>query len=377
MKIAIDIRGANLYHGTGIGTYTKNLITHLLKIDEKNFYELFCCGKNLKQFKTANSNVNIISRKQNSFYAENFIPRILKKGNFSLFHMPQNGIGFQNFISNKLFRNIVTIHDLIPYSLPQTVGKSYLKNFLKQIPYVVENSSAIITVSNYSKNEILKFFDINPDKIFVTHLAADKIFKPLDINFCKDFLKKNYKINHDFILYIGGFSKRKNLYNLITAFKFAHKNFKTTKNLILIGNIREEFESIKNLIRELNIENKIIFLGFVPEEELPIFYNACSFFVYLSLFEGFGLPLLEAMSCKKAVLCSNLTSIPEITNNSCYSIDPLNTHKISEAMCEMSNNEIFRVNLEDSAYEQSKKFSWEKCSKETLKVYKKVCENIY
>ncbi len=377
MKIAIDIRGANIYHGTGIGTYTKNLITHLLKIDEKNFYELFCCGRNVKQFKNINSNVNVISRKQNSFYAQKFIPNILKKGNFSLFHMPQNGIGFQDFLSNKIFRSVVTIHDLIPYSLPQTVGQSYLKNFLKQIPYIIENSSAIITVSNYSKNEIIKFFNVNPEKIFVTHLAADKIFKPLDINLCKDFLKENYKINYDFILYVGGFSKRKNLYNLITAFKFAYKNFKTPKKLILIGNIREEFKSIKKLICELNIENEIIFLGFVPEEELPIFYNACSFFVYLSLSEGFGLPLLEAMSCKKAILCSNSTSIPEITQNSCYSINPLNIYKISESMCKISNQKILKENLENKSYEHSKNFSWEKCGEETLKVYKKVCENIY
>lgn len=372
MKIGIDIRGASLYHGTGIGTYTENLVTNLLKIDNSNHYELFHCGENLHQFNKENSNINIISKKHNSFYEQKFIPNILNKKNISIFHITQNGIGFKEFLSYKSFKNIVTIHDLIPYSLPKTVGKSYLKNFLKEIPYIVEDSSAIITVSDYSKKEIIKFFSIDPNKIFVTHLGANKIFKPLDINFCKEYLKINYKINYEFILYIGGFSKRKNLYNLIKAFKHAFKSFKTPKKLLLLGNIRDEYNSLIKLIKELNIMDHVVFLGFVPEKDLPIFYNACTFFSYISLFEGFGLPLLEAMYCKKAVLCSNTTSIPEIVSNSCYSIDPLNILEISQSMCHISNDNTLRENLENKAYLQSKNFSWEKCSEKTLEIYKKV-----
>ncbi len=372
MKIGIDIRGANLYHGTGIGTYTENLATHLLKIDNSNHYELFYCGENLDQFNKQNSNINIISKKHNSFYEQKFIPNILNKKNISIFHVTQNGVGFKEFFSLKNFKSIVTIHDLIPYSLPKTVGKSYLRNFLKEIPYIIENSSAIITVSNYSKKEIIKFFSVDPNKIFVTHLGANKIFKPLDINYCKEYLKTNYKIDYDFILYIGGFSKRKNLYNLITAFKHAYKNFKTPKKLILLGNIREEYSSLTKLIKELNIVDHVVFIGFVPEKDLPIFYNACTFFSYVSLFEGFGLPLLEAMYCKKAVLCSNTTSIPEIISNSYCNVDPLNIFEISQSMCNISNDHILRETLENTLYLQSKNFSWEKCSGKTLEIYKEI-----
>lgn len=372
MKIAIDMRGAYLYHGTGIGTYTKNLVNHLLKIDNSNTYDLFYCGENTHEFKKDNSNLHLISRKHSSFFEQKYIPHILKKNESQIFHIPQNGIGYKNLTATDKFKITVTIHDLIPYVLPQTVGKTYLKNFLKDVPYVIEQSTSIITVSNYSKQEIIKFFSVDPNKISVTPLATNSMFKPINKILAKDFIKQKYNIDYDFILYLGGFSKRKNVYNLISSFADAYKNFNKPIKLILLGNIREEFEVLKNLAREKNIEDHIIFTGFVPENELPIFYNACEFFVYISLYEGFGLPILEAMSCKKAVLSSNVTSIPEVVEDSSYSIDPYDTLKISEALCEISNNNILRNNLEEKAYVQSKKFSWDKCAHRTLTSYSKI-----
>lgn len=377
MKIAIDIRGAHLYHGTGIGTYTKNLVKHLLKIDMKNNYNLFYCGENPQEFKKDNTNIHLISKKHSSFFEQKYIPSIIKKTNSSIFHIPQNGIGYKELISSNKFKIIVTIHDLIPYALPQTVGKSYLKNFLKQIPYVIEQSSSIITVSEYSKQEIIKFFSVDPNKIFVTPLATNKIFKPLDINFCKNFIQEKYNIDYDFILYLGGFSKRKNIYNLILSFEKAYKNFNKPTKLILLGNIRDEFKILNNLIQEKNLQDHVIFIGFIPENELPIFYNASDFFVYISVYEGFGLPLLEAMSCKKAVLSSNLTSIPEVVGNASYNVNPYDVLEISEALCNISNNNLLKNSLEEKSYDQSKKFSWKKCSCSTLELYNTVSKEIF
>lgn len=372
MKISIDIRGAHLYHGTGIGTYTENLVENLLKIDKKNIYNLFYCGENAKKFKKDHTNIHLISKKHNSFFEQEYIPTILKKTNSEIFHIPQNGVGYKNFTPPNNSKLILTLHDLIPFVLPQTVGKSYLKKFLKEIPYIIEKSSSIITVSEYSKQEIIRFFSTDPNKILVTPLATNKIFKPLDISLCKKFLKEIYDIDYNFILYLGGFSKRKNIYNLILSFEKAYKSFNKDTKLILLGNIRDEFRILDKLIKEKNLQNHVIFKGFIPENELPIFYNACDFFVYISIYEGFGLPLLEAMSCKKAILSSNLTSIPEVVENASYSVDPHNILKISEALCKISNDETFRYKLENKSYEQSKKFSWEKCAYSTLQLYEKI-----
>lgn len=372
MKIAFDIRGAHLYHGTGIGTYTKNLIKHLLKIDMQNSYELFYCGKNPSEFKKSNTNIHLISRKHSSFFEQKYIPNIIQNTNTEIFHIPQNGVGYKDLSLKGNSKIILTLHDLIPFVLPQTVGKTYLKNFLKQIPYVIEKSSKIITVSEYSKQEIIKFFSIDPEKVSVTPLATNKLFSPMPKELCQNFLREKYNINYNFMLYIGGFSKRKNIYNLILAYEKAYKNFDKDTKLILLGNIREEFKILDKLIREKNLEDKIIFTGFIPENELPIFYNASEFFIYISLYEGFGLPVLEAMSCKKAVLNSNLTSIPEIVRDASYSVNPYNILEISEALCGLSNNSSLRENLESKAYIQSKNFSWEKCATLTLNIYNQV-----
>lgn len=377
MNFSIDIRGAYLYHGTGIGTYTKNLVRHLLNIDQENSYNLFYCGDEPNQFKQSNSQLHMISRKHSSYFEKVYISNFLQKNQPSIFHIPQNGIGYKDLLSSKKFKSIVTVHDLIPYALPQTVGKSYLKNFLKQMPYIIDESSAIITVSEYSKQEIIKYFSVDPDKICVTPLATNKNFKPLDISMCKDFIRKKYAIDYDFILYIGGFSKRKNIYNLIFSFEKAYKNFNKPIKLVLLGSIREELETLMSLIRKKNLEDHVIFTGFVPEEELPFFYNASEFFVYISVYEGFGLPLLEAMSCKKATLSSNVTSIPEVVGNASYQVDPYDILKISESLCEISNNIMLKNELEEKAYKRSKVFSWEKCASSTLELYKDLYKGFY
>lgn len=376
MNIAIDIRGTYLYHGTGIGTYTKNLVNNLLSIDHENFYELFYCGGNPDQFKLPHTEVHLLSKKFSSFYEQEYIPSFIRRKNIPIFHIPQNGIGYKELLSSKRYKSIVTVHDLIPYVLPQTVGRSYLNKFLKQMPYIVDNASAIITVSEYSKKEIIKFFSIDPNKIFVTPLATNKLFRPLNITACKEILKKKYSIDYDFILYIGGFSKRKNIYNLILAFAQSYKNFSKPTKLILLGNIKDEYNILKEIIREKNLDEYVTFTGFIPEEDLPIFYNASEFFVYISKYEGFGLPLLEALSCRKATISSNITSIPEVVGSASYAVNPYDVYKISKSLCDLSNNHKLRSDLEGMAYDRSKMFSWENCASLTLDVYKNLNNDI-
>ena len=126
------------------------------------------------------------SKRHQRFFEDHYFPENIAKENIDIYHMPQNGIGFSENIPCK---KIVTIHDLIPYVMPETVGKGYLLKFLKEMPLIIEGSNGIITVSQFSKQDILKFFPIDASKIFVTPLAADKKYTPLDKNYCKTFLK--------------------------------------------------------------------------------------------------------------------------------------------------------------------------------------------
>ncbi|MGL5378688.1 glycosyltransferase family 4 protein [Clostridium sp.] len=374
MKISIDARGINLYRGTGIGTYTENVVRELLNIDKKNNYTLFWTGENYSNYKTQNSKIVFSSRKHGSFYENFYFPNYTLNNNIDLHHIPQNGIGLN---SNYSTNCIVTLHDLIPYVLPQTTGKGYLANFLKNMPTIIESAKGIITVSEYSKQDILKFFNGFPaDKIFVTPLAANSSFKPLDKVFCKNFVKDTFKIDKPYILYIGGFSSRKNVRELILAFKKINKDLTIPHVLLLGGAVKDEGQKLVQLVRELNMEDLVFFTGYLNDDILPILYNGAEAFVYPSLYEGFGLPPLEAMSCKTPVITSNLTSIPEVTGDNAILIDPFNNDELCESIVSLLNNQEYKDKLSNRGYEKSLEFSWNKTAEKTLNAYKNVINSI-
>lgn len=370
MKLSIDARGVNLYNGTGIGTYTENLVRELLSIDSENNYSLFWTGKNYDKYKKPNSNIIFSSKRHGSFYENHFFPNYIKNNNIDLHHIPQNGIGLSKNYENNC---VVTIHDLIPYVLPETTGKGYLERFLRDMPYIIQNSKGILTVSEYSKNDILKFFNnVNPDKIFVTPLAANSNFKPLDKTFCKNYIMNKFNFNNPYILYIGGFSSRKNAKELILSFDKIYKDLKVPHNLLLAGSIKDEGKKLVELTKTLSTKDNIIFTDFIEDDLLPTLYNGAEVFVYPSLYEGFGLPPLEAMSCKTAVITSNLTSIPEVTGDSCILIDPYDKELLSKHLLDILNNEALKLSIAEKGYNRSLEFSWRKTAVNTLDAYIKI-----
>jgi glycosyltransferase involved in cell wall biosynthesis len=369
MRIAIDARGINWYRGTGIGTYTDKILGYLLKQDKENYYHIYWSGDNYREFESNNTKVMMASKKHHRFFEQNYFPQNTKEEHIDIFHMPQNGIGLSENITCK---KIVTIHDLIPYIMPETVGKGYLFKFLKEVPKALEVCDGILTVSEWSKKDILKFFPVDESKVFVTPLAADSIYKPLNKKKCKELLASIYNINNPFILYIGGFSARKNVKALISAFSKIYKNLNGDYNLVIVGATRDQGQLLSEFSNNLELAAKIIFTGFAPEEHLPILYNACEAFVYPSLYEGFGLPPLEAMSCGTPVITSNLTSIPEVVKDAGILINPYNEDELMDAIIKLLNNENLKKLYSEKGLKRSSEFSWDKTAERTLQVYKDV-----
>lgn len=373
MKISIDARGINLYKGTGIGTYTENVTRELLNIDKENNYTLFWNGKDYDLFKKSNSKIVFSSNRHGGFYENFYIPSYLKENNIDLHHIPQNGIGLSESYSTN---SIITLHDLIPYKLPETVGPGYLERFLREMPKILNTTKGILTVSEYSKKDILKFFKGYPeDKIFVTPLAANSNFKPLDKSVCFQFIKETFNITTPYILYIGGFSTRKNVRELILAFNQINSSLKSPYTLVLGGAVKDEGKKLVSLVESLNLENNVVFTGYLDDAILPILYNGAESFIYPSLYEGFGLPPLEAMSCGTSVITSNLTSIPEVTGDAAILIDPFNSQELSDKLFELLDNDDLRKNLAKKGYEKSLEFSWRKTAEKTLKAYNSLLEN--
>lgn len=375
MKIGIDSRAAKLYRGTGIGTYTYQLINYLNKIDNINEYLLFSpknCTYNISLRNNFCVNA-IIDDKKNNFWDEVNVPNILKDKDIQIYHVPQNGIGLPE---DKNCSFIITLHDIIPYKMPETVSKNYLKIFREKIPQIFDDCDGIITVSNYSKDDIVKTFNFPSDKIYVTHLAAEDIYKPIDKSYSKNIIKKFYSIDEDFILYVGGFSPRKNILGLIDAFSIFSNKYKNKIKLVIAGKKGLSYDIYKKRVHELNLDDKVIFPGFISIEHLPCLYNAAELFVYPSFYEGFGLPPIEAMSCGIPVIASNTTSIPEVTNGGALLVDPNNTDLLSDSILKIILDHKLKSKLIKAGLVRASELTWQKTAEDTLKAYHEVFNKI-
>lgn len=368
MKIGIDGRAAKWYRGSGIGNYTYQLLNNLRNIDDKNEYFIVWPDNCNNDIILANKfNINYISEQHDKFWEQIIIQDLIIQNDLDLYHVPQNGIGLP---LSKKCRYIITLHDIIPFKLPETVGSGYLQIFREYVPKIVNISDAIITVSNFSKNDICSYFNIEEDKVFVTYLAPEEIYKPTDKDICFSVLKEKFNINYPFILYVGGFSLRKNLMRLIKAFSIVRQKYDI--HLIIPGKLSRNFPDLYSLTNNLSLTNYIHFLSFVSNEDLLYLYNAAYLFVYPSLYEGFGLPPLEAMSCMCPAVVSNKTSLPEILQDSVLYIDPYCEEDIVEKIELLIQNPHLREYYSKKGFEHAQKFNWKETVNNTINIYHQI-----
>ncbi|WP_333887681.1 glycosyltransferase family 4 protein [Clostridium sp.] len=371
MKIGIDGRAAKWYRGTGIGTYTYQLIKCLNNIDSINNYLLFM-PESFKNDIYLKKNFKLDNAPQNdkvNFWEEIIIPNIIKSNKIDLYHVPQNGVGLP---IDKNCRFIITLHDVIPYRMPETVSNRYLKIFSEYIPKIVPLCDGIITVSNFSKKDIVKSFNFPEDKIYVTHLASEEIYKPMDKRISNYVAKKYYSITEDYVLYVGGFSPRKNILGLIDSFNKLITLYKKPLSLVIAGKRGESYTTYKKHSEKLNISDKVLFPGFISIEHLPYIYNAAKLFVYPSFYEGFGLPPIEAMACGIPVITSNNTSLPEVVGKGALLIDPLNRDDLCEAMLKVLSDSNLKNKLICSGLKRASELNWKKTIRNTINIYNKI-----
>lgn len=368
MKIGIDGRAAKWYRGTGIGTYTHQLISSLNTVDKNNDYLIFLPDDS--SLKDLNNNFHIdsvISSVTDNFWDDVRVPNLLGKKNMDLYHVPQNGVGLSE---NIYCKKTITLHDIIPLRMPETVSEKYLRIFHDELPKIINSCEGIITVSEFSKKDIIKEFNFPKEKIYVTPLAAESIYTPISKVFCKKILTSRYQITDNFILYVGGFSPRKNILGLIEAFSNIPLTDRKGTKLVIVGRKGLSYEKYKQKTFDLKISNDVIFTGFVPLEDLPIFYNGCEMLVYPSFYEGFGLPPLEAMACGTPVITSNLTSLPEICEDSAILINPYDIQNLSDSINRVLNDNLLMLSMFNKSLIRSMDFSWQETANKTIDAYK-------
>lgn len=374
MKIAIDatiLRNQN----TGTGFYIINLITGLMLHDKKNEYIIFG-DKNIiqkflkidkKNFKI--KNIKFKNRVFRVLWQWFFLSHFLKKQNAELLHST-------NYIT-PLFKNnlkvIVTIHDMTFFIFPKkfTIVKRLFFKYM--VPVFVKKADYVITVSENTKKDILKYLHISDKKVFVTYESYHIGYDDESGKKNKNEVLKKYNLKNDYLLFVGMIEPRKNIISILKA--FIELDEELDKDLVIVGKkgwYYKEIEQFMNNIQNKILKNKIIFTGFVPEQELVYLYQNASIFLYPSLYEGFGIPPLEAMASGIPVITSNTSSLPEVVGDAALLIDPNNYLELKDAIKFLNENYEKRMTMSARGKERAKIFSLNNFVQNTLSVYEKV-----
>ena len=368
MKIGIDARTI-IGKRAGKGQYTYNLIKALTKIDKKNRYLLYFSKQpSVFDFQFPdNFKIKVISWPSLFWHLITLVK--LKKDKIDLFLAPTSyiipALGFK--------KSVVVVHDLFSFfGLTSHQKKATLiERFTAERAF--RQAEKIIAISENTKNDLINLFRINPNKISVVYLGVDQQFvSNLDKDKIDQILKK-HKLPKEFFLFVSTLEPRKNVVRLIKAYhRLVINSWQLTTKLVIVGQKGWNYQEIFDTVDKLNLKDRVIFADYIKNRDLPYLYNQALAFVFPSLYEGFGLPVLEAMACGCPVITSNISSLPEIGSDAVLYVDPYNIDEIAGAMKEILVNKEMRKKLKEKGLRQAKNFSWEKTAKETLKILEKI-----
>ncbi len=354
MRIALNYR---VIKYSGIGAYTKYLAEGYMRLGQEVFlYDdiLDSSDNGLRKY------INTIKRVIKDI---TMLSKWLKNHSIDLYHVPKNtGVPFFSPVPV-----VVTIHDVIPHVFP----KQYFKNDFERLYYElsikhsITKSKKIITVSEFSKKEIINAYGVDASKIAVVLNAYNSAFKLIEDSSFLEAVRKKYNLKEKYILALGGSEYRKNIQRLIRVY-IAH--FSQTYQLVVIGGKWRDVD----LSRQFASEKNIYFLTNVPEEDLVAIYNMATVFVFPSFYEGFGIPVLEGMACGVPVVTSNVSSIPEVGGDAAVYFNPYDEDDMAAKIHNVLEDEFLQKKMVARGLEKIKEYSWDKCAKETLQVYEEV-----
>lgn len=353
MKIVIDrqsIKGKK----TGYGFYLDNLLKELAPLAGDD------------QIEYINEVKGGLNTPKRIWWDQVRLPRAAKKAKADLLWTPSFSCPI--FYQGK---KIVTAHDLIGMIFPENFSLASKFYWSKLLPYSFTRADHVITVSENSKKDLIKLLDIPESKITVTLEAANPIFKQVDREEAANDLKNTFGIDKPFFLSVSTIEPRKNYKRLIRAFARSKRN---DELLVIVGGKAWGFGKIMDVVQKYRIEDKVKFLDYVEDKDLINLYNACQFFVLVSLYEGFGLTPLEAMACGAPVLVSSTSSLPEVVGDAGMLVDPIDVEKITAKMNTLIENNGLRNEMREKSLNQASKFTWKNTAEKTWEAMRKVCQ---
>ncbi|MCF6239868.1 MAG: glycosyltransferase family 4 protein [Bacteroidales bacterium] len=376
MKIGIEAQRIFRKKKHGMDIVAIELIRNLQKIDLNNNYVIFVkqgpdnsCIKETKNFK-------IIELPGGTYplWEQFALPKAVEKEKCDILHCTSNTAPLR---TRTLL--VLTLHDIIYMerlnlfkkgaTLYQKFGNLYRRLI---VPKIVAKLDKIITVSKFEKNRIADFFKLKSDKLSVVYNGVGKHFVKIDEPRQKYFIKNKYKLPDEFIFFLGNTDPKKNTSGVLKAYELYLKT--SSKKLPLVMSDFNKEVLIQNLSR-INAENiidNIYLTGYISNMDLPAIYNQAALFLYPSLRESFGIPVLEAMACGVPVITSNTSSMPEISGEAAFFVNPFNVQEITDAMIKIENDIEFKNQLIQKGFKQAEKFSWEAMAQNVLNIYQEI-----
>ncbi|HUR34396.1 MAG TPA: glycosyltransferase family 1 protein [Vicinamibacterales bacterium] len=369
MRIGIDARKL---HDYGIGTYIRNLLRELAHLDRVTEFVLLSRPEDAGVLGALGENFRpVVERAGNYSVAEQFkVPLALKREGVHLFHAP-------HYVLPPLVRcrSVVTIHDCIHLMFPQYLpNRAALAYARRSMAMAAKRATRVLTVSESSKADIMRFFGTDASKIDVIYNAFDARFgaEPLEEDVVR--VRERYQLHDEFVLYAGNVKPHKNLERLIDAFHLVRARGLDHLKLVMIGDDISKYASLRRAVHQYQLHKYVRFLGYLPEETLAVMYRLAAVFVFPSLYEGFGLPPLEAMASGTPVVTSNVSSLPEVAGDAAQLVDPYDPDAIADGIYRVLADVDLRRELRRRGLARARQFSWEASVRRVREIYGEVAE---
>ncbi len=377
MKIAVNGWFYNQIH-TGSGQYLHYLLPALLRLNPKLEIALIVpafARRGAPPDWPSGIQIHPVPLKPGNlgkvYFEQILFPRAARALRADVVHVPY----FGSPLSPRL-PTVVTVHDLIPLLLPAYRGGPLVRLYTSLAAASAANASLILADSEASRRDILTHLRLPADRVRTVYLAPAPHYRPAETWAQIEAVTRKYNLPETFALYIGGYDVRKNVRNLLYAWTFVAAGLGDELKLVLAGELPPAdtpfFPNPLKLARELGIEQHIVTPGWIDEADKPALYSAARLFVYPSRYEGFGLPVLEAMACGTPVVTTNAASLPELTGADAFQIDPDDTRHMAGPIIALTIQEDTHNDMAERAYRQAQKFSWQKTAYQTLQAYRDV-----
>jgi len=377
VKIAIDIRRMTEF---GVGTYIRNVVRTLGRLDHHNNYLLIGSPAKVEEIGALPPNFQTVplASPERSLRGYRDFRGAMQRLNCDLVHIP-NLFSLPRGLPCPY---VMTVHDMLEHMSRAREQSGFWRSLHFQLTKrVLTGAARIFAVSNFTKTEIEKLFGIPPHRIEVVYNAIDERFLHGHASVAdRDLIAKRYQVTYPFLLYAGRISPHKNVVRMIEAFSALKTELEKDQvypdlKLIIIGDDLSGNPDLRRTVVRSGVQNDVRFLGFVPIEVLRIFYDEAKIFVFPSLYEGFGLPPLEAMAHGTPVVTSNVSSLPEVVGNAAVLVNPENIFEMTRALHRVLVDKPLRDRMKERGYLQATKFSWEKSVRRILDVYGQVADD--